>query len=313
MDILTTKARLDAKGDLDELLLIGYDVTASKVMELKLQRSLSLVRATLDSCDEGILVVNLDRTVSDHNTRFLDMWKIPTSIIESGSGTKLLAFVKDQLTDPDAFIRFTDSCYLHPEQTGTRILEFKDGRTFEEYSAPEYIGHRVIGRLWSYKDVTKHKTREKILMERSENIKGIFSKNPAIMLLVEPISGAIVHANEAACQFYGFEESELTMMKLSDLSALTPNEFSIRMDLAESGLENYFYTQHKLRDGTIDDVEVFIAPINYKGRPLYFTIVHNVLDMTKAKNRPEKSQIGSTDILSGIVGGIPAMSHDIKS
>jgi PAS domain S-box-containing protein len=309
----TTKARLDDRGGLDELLLIGYDVTASKVMELKLQRSLSLVRATLDSCDEGILVTNLDRTVSDHNIKFLDMWKIPTSVVDSRSGIKLMNFVKGQLRDPDAFVQFIDNCHLHPEQKNTRILEFEDGRTFEEYSAPEYVGNQVIGRLWCYKDITKQKTREKVLIERSENMREMFSNNPAIMLLVEQISGTIVHANEAACRFYGYEESELTKMTLSDLSALTADEFSIRMDLAESGLEKYFYSQHKLRDGVITDVEVFIAPINYKGRPLYFTIVHNVPDMTKAKDKLEKTQLGRTDLLNCIVQGIPATSHDVKS
>ena len=64
---------------------VGHDVTTRKRAEEELRTAVSLLSATLDSTADGILVVASDRSISRFNRRFVEMWRIPAEIIETGN------------------------------------------------------------------------------------------------------------------------------------------------------------------------------------------------------------------------------------
>ena len=45
------------------------------------------------------------------------------------------------------------------------MIEFNDGKIFERYSKPQKIGDIVVGRVWSYRDVTDRKLAEQSLRD----------------------------------------------------------------------------------------------------------------------------------------------------
>jgi PAS domain-containing protein len=98
------------------------------------------VRATLESTADGMLVVNRDGKIENLNQRFLDMCYIPNSIADSRDDNHLLAFVLDQLKFPEEFLKKVKELYAHPSEESYDMLEFRDGRIFERYSKPQYIG-----------------------------------------------------------------------------------------------------------------------------------------------------------------------------
>ena len=75
------------------------DITGKKQVQDTLEQSLSLLQATLEATDEGILAVNLDGRIMDWNRNFLEMWHIPEKIIGNRDNNLLKLYVMDQLQE----------------------------------------------------------------------------------------------------------------------------------------------------------------------------------------------------------------------
>jgi PAS domain S-box-containing protein len=139
---------------------IARDITERRRAERDLQNTLSLLGATLESTADGILVVDPDGRITSFNTRFAEMWRLPASILASGDDRAAISFVLDQLQDPDAFVAKVQSLYHQPEAESHDTLHFKDGREFERSSKPQRVAGAVVGRVWSFHDVTDRKRLE---------------------------------------------------------------------------------------------------------------------------------------------------------
>jgi signal transduction histidine kinase/PAS domain-containing protein len=137
-----------------------WDVTELRAAMDNLQSARSLLEATIEATADGLLVVNREGKVTTKNERFLWLWRIPSDLATENDDEKLLAYVLDQLENPEQFMSSTRELYDHPERESFDVLHFKDGRVFERYSRPQRIGMQIVGRVWSFRDVTE---REKLL------------------------------------------------------------------------------------------------------------------------------------------------------
>ncbi|WP_437745297.1 AAA family ATPase [Sorangium sp. So ce1504] len=134
-----------------------------------LRHSYSLLEATLESTTDGILVVDLEQRVVRQNHRFAAMWRIPDEILSTGSDDTFRTFVCDQVLDPEAFLQRIRALYASPEESGFDAIPFADGRVFERYSQPQRLGGRVVGRVWSFRDITARvraeQQRDRLLLD----------------------------------------------------------------------------------------------------------------------------------------------------
>ncbi|MEO7659155.1 MAG: PAS domain S-box protein, partial [Pyrinomonadaceae bacterium] len=142
---------------------IGRDITERRESEVSLHRALSLLRSTFESTADGIVVMSLDRQIVTCNKKFVEMWGIDDAIIHAKNGTALVDHIAGQLLNPDEFCRHLDSVYLQPEAVVTGILELKDGRIIERYSQPQFMDGQPIGRVASFRDITKRTRAEEKL------------------------------------------------------------------------------------------------------------------------------------------------------
>lgn len=133
--------------------------------ERQLQDTISLLNATLNSTADGILVVSRDGKVSGCNRRFAQLWHLQFESTEGRSDAELLSSVIDQLEDPDEFVAKVKALYSDPSATSFDVLTFKDGRIYERYSQPQCLDSRIVGRVWSFRDVTESRRLEEELRQ----------------------------------------------------------------------------------------------------------------------------------------------------
>jgi PAS domain S-box-containing protein len=119
-----------------------------------LREAMSLLSATLESTADGILVVGSDGNIAGLNDQFTTMWGIPRELLATHDDAALMGYVLGQLSDPASFLDKVQELYAHPTAESHDVLDFIDGRTFERYSRPQKVGDSVVGRVWSFRDVT---------------------------------------------------------------------------------------------------------------------------------------------------------------
>jgi diguanylate cyclase (GGDEF)-like protein/PAS domain S-box-containing protein len=130
-------------------------IARSERSERDLEQSLSLLRATLESTADGILVVDNEGRIVSFNRRFKEMWRIPDDVVSPRDDQRALAFVLDQVADPELFQAKVMELYSRPGAESYDVIQFKDGRVFERYSQPQRSANGdVYGRVWSFRDVT---------------------------------------------------------------------------------------------------------------------------------------------------------------
>jgi diguanylate cyclase (GGDEF)-like protein/PAS domain S-box-containing protein len=136
------------------LLLSVRSTSHRKAADEDLREAMSLLTATLESTADGILVMSTEGRVAGYNDQFLTMWNIPPELLESGSEEPVLRLAAGQLVDPVAFMGRISELEDNPAAESHDVLDFKDGRTFERYSRPQRVGENIVGRVWSFRDVT---------------------------------------------------------------------------------------------------------------------------------------------------------------
>jgi PAS domain S-box-containing protein len=139
-----------------------HDRQAPEGAEQQLRETLSLLSATLESTADGILVVDREGRVTSFNSKFAQLWRLPDGLLGSRDDDRLIAYVLEQLTNPEGFVAKVRELYGRPEASSFDVLMFKDGRVYERYSQPQLIGGQAVGRVWSFRDVTERRRAERL-------------------------------------------------------------------------------------------------------------------------------------------------------
>jgi PAS domain-containing protein len=153
---------------------LNREIQERQRTEEKLAGSLSLQNATLESTNDGLLVIDRDGRISSYNKKFAQMWHIPEAVLASQIDEAVLTFVLPQLKTPEIFLAKVQELYEEPEAESYDIIEFRDGRIFERFSQPQRLGEEVVGRVWSFRDITRQRQAEGALRDNEQFLANIF-------------------------------------------------------------------------------------------------------------------------------------------
>jgi PAS domain S-box-containing protein len=159
------------------LLIQAKEIENKRRVEDALEHTLSQLRATLEATGNGILVIDWQGRIASMNRLLSKMWGIPEAMLLTRNDAGILALMISQVVEEDA-CRARLEAVLSSEDS-EEILRLKDGRFFECKSRPQYLGERIVGRVFGFNDITAAKRAEDALRESRDLLEARVSERTA--------------------------------------------------------------------------------------------------------------------------------------
>jgi PAS domain S-box-containing protein/putative nucleotidyltransferase with HDIG domain len=298
-------------GTVAEVALFALDVTERARAEQAVRRREVEIRGVVESTADGILVVDNHGRVLIKNSRFGAMWCIPKDLLAGGDDEALLAFVLDQLEDPEAFLKKVRMLYASDAEDMDE-LRFRDSRVFERYSRPLVLQGAVTGRVWSFRDVTQHRKASRALQESEELHRKIVAAIPDLVVRTA-LDGTILFVNEVATRL-GDRVGTPDLIGQNIFSFVAPEDLDRAVEaMGQLLVKNPGPKEFAMRFGGGETIQFEVNGEvlgNAKGEP--FGIILVCRDITERKQAEDRILHGYRELRETLRGAITSLSSAIE-
>src|SRR6516225_5147566 len=219
--------------------------------------ALAVMRATLEATADGILAADQSGRITSLNTNFLEIWEMPRELVDLRDIQKFRAFIAKQLKHPERYLARTAEIEASREQSFD-LLELADGRSIERYSDVVLVGGRVVGRVWSFRNVTQRQESDLI----SRRLAAIVD-NSDDAIVGKDLNSIITSWNKAAERIFGYSAEEMigtSIIRLIPAERQTDEE-EILSRIKRGERYDHFDTIRVTKDGRQLHVSLAISPI----------------------------------------------------
>lgn len=258
----------------------------------ELGHALMVLRATLDSTTDAILVTDEKFNLTEFNEKYIDMWKVPRQVLESGMLRDVQELTSQNFADSQGFIARIEQI-VSSERESFDQLELKDGRVLERYSKVLSIDGQRAGRVWSFRDVTERHLAE-ITSHRLAAI--VASSDDAI--IGKDLNSIITSWNFGAERIFGYTADE--MIGTSIIRLIPPDrqeeELEILSRIRRGERFDHFETIRLAKGGRHINLSITVSPIkDSTGRVVGASKVAR--DITERKRAEEEAEMANRERL----------------
>jgi PAS domain S-box-containing protein len=282
----------------------------------------SQLQSSLEATAEGILSIDLNAKVINLNRRFVSMWGLSDDVIVARDAVTVLDHLIANLHEPRHFAAVLAHLKANPEAESEDDLSLKDGRHFICVSKPEYLRDRLIGRVFSVRDITamkkvEHdlvaalKLAEQAVQDKSLMLDALKLSESRLLRLINSsligifqgdMSGHLTLANDVLLQLLGVSREEIIGNQVEWLRLTSPNYHAAHQnalrELQEDGQTAPFEAELSRPDGS--KVPVIVGLAKLEGSR--FEWVGFVLDLSEQK----KADRAKSEFIS-------VVSHELRT
>jgi PAS domain S-box-containing protein/putative nucleotidyltransferase with HDIG domain len=231
---------------------------AEKRTDRELRYTNTVLKAQQEESTDGILVVNDKQEMISFNKKFVEMWGIPAAVAEARSNEGSLRAIRRVLARPDEYFALIRRVYEHPDRKSFDEIALKDGRIFEQYSAPmRGPDGTYYGRVWQFRDITERRRAETML--RQSNL--VVENSPAVLFRWKAAEGWPVELVSGNVVRFGYTPEEFLTGKI-DYSSIVYSQDRERVvaEVKEYSADkriDRFHLEYRIidRDGKVRWVE----------------------------------------------------------
>lgn len=142
--------------------LVGVrDLRQQRQAEEQLENRMAELRATLESTGDGILVVDTTGAVRHFNRRFVELWNLPPDLATAPGGETVFAHMGSCVQDEAGYRDHLQAIANDPEVERSDVILLRSGRMLERVTLPQISRGRVLGRVYSFRDLTERLDAQK--------------------------------------------------------------------------------------------------------------------------------------------------------
>jgi signal transduction histidine kinase len=201
------------------LVILARDVRQERQVEEALERTLSQLRATLESTGNGVLVIDWQGKIVSMNRQFSTMWSIPETLLLDRDDAAIIELLTTQLQTPE-IARMRLQAIVDSLETED-IFELKDGRVFECKSRPQYLGESIVGRVFGFNDITARTLAEAALRESRDHLeKGVRERTAELQAANASLQAEKLHQQELIKKLEEAQNQLLQSEKMASMGQL---------------------------------------------------------------------------------------------
>ncbi|HAT6977974.1 TPA: EAL domain-containing protein [Legionella pneumophila] len=166
----------------------------AKISAVAAKYALSEVKSTLESTADGIVVVDNEGNVMNYNQRFLNMWYQKVRPLKTINYQDFKLMINKQLINRRETIQRINKILKTPDYQHAFELKLEGEIYYDCYTQPLKLDDEIIGRVWSFRDITVTKRLEKELSHQSTHdmLTNLPNKVLAINILEYAMKAAVI-------------------------------------------------------------------------------------------------------------------------
>ncbi|HEX6070608.1 MAG TPA: PAS domain S-box protein [Longimicrobiaceae bacterium] len=254
----------------------------------------SMLQAVMDSTMDGILIVDRARRIVGWNRRLLDLWHMPEDLVANGDVSDAERFMAEQHADPASFLTRVAGHYDAAEKEAVDVLEPGNGRVYERYTRPQRLDGEVVGRLWSFRDVTAARAAEEALRASEASYRTIFDLASDAMYVHDAETGAILDVNQRAREVHGHTTEEFARLGIHAVTAGEPPYSAVEaleyVRKAAAGEPQFFPWRARHRSGREFWIEVSLRAAEIGGHRRVLAAARDITERRAAEAVLQRSQ-----------------------
>lgn len=268
-----------------------------RTVELELEKLVAELRATLESTADGILVTDLEGTIRSFNRHFAEMWQLPDALLTERNDAGIYDWMARLVLNANEYVARIRAIHQDPLIEASDTLRLRGEQVLERLTLPQYARGHPIGRVYSFRDITRRLADEKRLQLASQ----VFESSLDAIFVTDP-AFRIVAVNPAGERMTGCQSDELMGQILTRSLPLWPGtqpHRTIAKALNRDGFWQGEILQRQKSGGILPCLVVLVRVLDAAGLPIHHVgFVKDLSEAVEARQRIE--QLAYTDALTGL-------------